>query len=258
MVHSLLMLAVSVAAGTGGTGDPGPSKASPPTGVNREFSVKSELGFGLRWGYSVLFLVNEKNVQKELQLTPEQMLAITRFAGEYLDSLRLFAEENRETINGKPGPVQADRMREKQTALLIKYGDASLNVLSAEQQRRLEQVAFQLCGFEAFRYREVMEDLNLSETQKSQIVSIRNWLISECKAVHSEHVQQRHDVSGFREAVDRILAEAKERSLATLTPEQRQLFKSMEGPRIGFARHDLAMRIQKAVAAPKTEPVRQE
>lgn len=249
-MHYALILATVVTI----TSDGGADGASPDNmqraSIEREFTQESERPLGFKWGYSVFLLANERNVQAELRMTPEQTLAIAGLASEYLDSLRAFAEKNREPADVKRSPAKASLMHEKTKAFLAKYGNSAINVLSKEQQQRLEQVAFQLCGFEVLRYREVMEALTLTDVQKSQITDLRSWLISECEKVKADYAQKRLAVAGFNEGTDKALAEAKERAIATFTPEQREVFESMEGPKISFARRHLKMEIRKARTTP--------
>jgi eukaryotic-like serine/threonine-protein kinase len=134
-----------------------------PTAEHREwlFAIDHNLHW-LRDGSRFLLLV-QPSVQKELQLSQDQVQQLTQLAGKRREAFR------------DPHDLSADEWRAK----LEKLADqekALIRELGPEQQKRLEQIALQQAGAGAFSNPRVVAALELTAGQKEQIWAIQGEL----------------------------------------------------------------------------------
>ncbi len=221
---------------------------SSPSEIANTFLGASGIESGVLWGYQVIFLLNDPAVQHEIDLTPQQRIAMRRLSDAYLDATvgrPRDAAEGKTTLSEK-----SDSAREafwKLVAENVKtFGAKSVGILSQKQKARMVQVVFQLRSVEIFHYPEVAKCLRLTEGQTAEIERIRTSVIEEARALQSEFMRKKWDRRSFDASVDRLMEHAKSRAVRTLTDIQRETLAQIEGRKNGFSRWQLVMEIRKS------------
>lgn len=178
-------------------------------------------------GGNKVYLVQAEPVQTELKVTPEQKTKLEAIAEAYRDELRElvpFGEgTSREEIRAK-----FEENREKITQLGRDTEKKVDELLNADQQKRLNEIAIQAAGSEALRREEVASKLKLTAEQKQKIEQLLD-----------EQAEKRREAfgqgSGGREAFERIRDETEKQVAAILTDEQKTQWKAMQGKEFDLA-----------------------
>lgn len=165
-------------------------------------------GFGL----DPLSLLAQKSVQEEMKLSEEQVKKITELAEKRRGSFRDFQELGREERRKK---------REEQTQAEAK---AVQEIVTADQLKRVRQIALQQRGLQAFDDAAIAEALKLSQEQKDKIKTILEDLRKEMHGLFRG--------GNFEEArtqMETLRKETGEKIQEALTDEQRTQWKEMTG-----------------------------
>ncbi len=135
-------------------------------------------------GAQRLEFLAERSIQDDLQLSSEQRTRANEFAQNWAEQRFRFFRDQRS--------LPFDQ-RQQQFVALIRANDESLaGLLSADQLRRLRQIALQTKGLFAFEEPDVIAALRLTAAQKTKI-----------REIHSELVDHLFD-KGMEKAFDRM------------------------------------------------------
>jgi hypothetical protein len=140
-------------------------------------------------------LLGQESVQKELQLTPQQVQALTSISEQQRTSMQQAFQLDREERGDKIQQIN------KQAENMVGQ------VLSPQQQQRLMQISLQQQGTRAFERPEVVQGLGLTPEQLSQIQQIRDATNEEISAL-------------FRKQMEEVRKAAEKKVEAVFTPEQ--------------------------------------
>jgi hypothetical protein len=139
-------------------------------------------GSGLDLASSAPVLLNAPTVQKDLELTPEQMAKGKELAAEFqAEMLRsvLSLVGNPFELAGLPPVEREAKLRDVKAkgellgrSLSEKYKPKAAAILSPEQAKRLQQIGWQAAGASALTDPQIAGELALSEEQKSKLGAI--------------------------------------------------------------------------------------
>ena len=134
---------------------------------------RGRFGGGNQYGLGKLTLLQNKDVQKDIQLTDEAKSTLEKFADEMhsemrkqFEGLRDLSHEERQAKIAELRPKLEDREKEVQKKLD--------EVLSTEQRDRLGQIELQARHLEAFSQKEVADALQLTDDEKEKIKDLRD------------------------------------------------------------------------------------
>lgn len=167
----------------------------------------------------LLGLLQVEEVQKELDLMPDQIEAIEKFGqrGERPEFDRNASEADRR-----------DAMRKRMEEMNEKASEQLEEVLLPDQLERGREIVLQQQGAAAFSDPEVAKELELTEEQKKKIAETQASAREKMLASMRESFG-----SGDREAIAKTIAESRESTLqevlGVLTEEQREKYESMRG-----------------------------
>lgn len=178
-------------------------------------------GFGARMGSYSGLLANE-SVQKELKLDDKQIEK-----SKELDEK--IGEERREKFQSLQDVEQSERfakMQEMTHELNATAMKKAAEFLKPEQVDRLKQIAYQVRGYTAFGDPEVAKKLNLSDSQKKDIVEIMRESGQEIRSIFQDNQDD-------REAAMKKIEELRKQTIAKvegkLNDEQKKTWKGMQG-----------------------------
>jgi Spy/CpxP family protein refolding chaperone len=167
-------------------------------------------------------LVNNSGVQKELNLTEEQIQKSR-------DVLQKVREKHQDEFE-KMRDMDPEERREKGQQLMKAVGDEMIkelsDVLSADQIKRLKQIGLQQRGPQAFLDPEVEKSLKLTDDQKRAIKTIADDAGREMREVF-QNAQ-----GNFQEAMQKVGAmrkEAMNKVVAVLNDQQKDAWKDLTG-----------------------------
>jgi serine/threonine protein kinase len=174
-------------------------------------------------------LVEERDVQRDLRLTPSQEEQIAGLSERLTD-------QRHEAFQTSPALSEQDRAKKlKEMATANEKTMAA--ILTPEQDRRLKQIALQQRSPQVFAVSEVAESLRLTPEQQARI----RTLINEAERTQKEVFRPGllpHEVD---QKVHQIAQDAEQAILTLLTPAQQARWREMTGEvfrgRIHFSPH---------------------
>jgi hypothetical protein len=194
---------------------------------------------GTKWGYYYFLILNDKNVQKELLLSPSQLADLSKLNEKFFAS-RNFSKTTKNNPDNSdknnPAPHIADQSPGK---IIGQLSLQAVEVLDEKQKQRLPQIIFQLRKVEIFFYPEITEDFNFTAEQLKEAETTRSWIIDEAKKLHEEYIVKKKDSKQFQKQTLKLLEEGRSRLVKSFSPEQLNKLKEMEGEKIPFNRNDL-------------------
>jgi Spy/CpxP family protein refolding chaperone len=159
-----------------------------------------------------LFLLQQKDVQKELKLTSDQTAKLK----EAFDKQKQEAQ----TLRELQGDARQERVRE-----LMRADQKTMHeVLQPDQQKRLRQIMLQEQGAPAFAHPRVARELNISDDQEQKIEDI---LDTAGRKMHSLY-RNGQETSSRQQAED-LDRQTTTNILDVLTPEQKMKWKQLVG-----------------------------
>lgn len=192
-----------------------PALAQPPEGGRRG-------GFGGRGMGGPGMLVNNKSVQKELQMTDDQV----KKAKEVTQEIRQKHQEEMQALRD----MDPDEGRQKRTALMRTIGEetdkALADVLKPEQMKRLKQISLQQRGAQAFTDAKVQEELKLTDDQKDKIKTINDDAQKEMRELFQSGGDDRE---AMMKKIQTLRTETMDKVKGVLTDDQKKTWEQMTG-----------------------------
>lgn len=187
-----------------------------------------------------LSLLNQKSVQEDVKLTPEQAQGVSRLLGKRREAIRNFRNLTPDEWRGR-----FQELEDQETSL------ASL--LRPDQATRLRQIAVQLRGIDAYNDPEIAKSLGLSTEQKEKIRALQD----EARLVTWAEFGSGDFRDADRRRIDETWRNVREQIQILLTEEQKERYKDLTGePYKGHGRmhHHPGFRGSKPGLGPKKPP----
>lgn len=186
--------------------------------VGTSANAQGRGGFGGGMGSPAMLLGN-KSVQKELNLTDEQ-----------IEKAGAIATEMREKMQEKMQDIPQEERREKMPAIMAELNKEVMKsvkeVLKPEQATRLDQIAIQAAGLQAFARPDVAAKLKVTDEQKEKIKAIQE----ESGAAMREIFQGAgDDREGAMKKIAELRKETFEKAVALMSDDQKKAWKEMTG-----------------------------
>lgn len=186
-------------------------------------------GFGGgRGGFSETSLLSNEQVQKELEVSADQLSKIEKVREEYRSKFAQFPEGLREMSEADRTKAMADMQAKNDP--VIKEMRAKINeALLPDQRERLKELAIQAQGTGALNNAETAEALKLTDEQKKKLETIREESATKMRELFSGGRGQGGPSEEARTKMAEIRKESGDKSLAVLTTEQAAQFEKMKG-----------------------------
>jgi Spy/CpxP family protein refolding chaperone len=191
-------------------------------------------------GGNPLRLLYSEAVQKELQITEEQLAKLKELAEsaqarmrERMAAMRQKAAELQD-LSPEERKARQKEMRDAMTKYTDEIRAKVEQVLDAAQVRRLDQIHLQMAGPAALVQEKIAQELQITDEQKQKLKDLRKGLQEK---MHQLRQSLRELAPGDREARQaelrdktKALREAVfKEAMSILTPEQRQKFEELKG-----------------------------
>ncbi|MFM9960198.1 MAG: hypothetical protein ACKV2Q_03120 [Planctomycetaceae bacterium] len=192
-------------------------------------------GFGGPGGSSPLLLVANEAVQKELGLKEDQISKLKTLGDEVREEMR-GAFGNRESFQALQDLSREERdkklaeMREKSAAAMKKVTDKAkpklAEILDATQRERLQQIAWQAAGSQAYQDADLVAALKINKEQQDKLAAISKDFGEKTRALFAPGAGGGDDArTKMRE-----LGESRDKALSeVLTADQREQFTKLKG-----------------------------
>jgi hypothetical protein len=185
------------------------------------------LGSGTLRGGPVT-LVQDKEVQKELKLDPEQILKVEAVFTQVRQDVRQQIEDAEKPDQAAPDDREkrVERREKIMTAVMGEATKRVAQILTPEQIKRVNQILLQRQGAQAFSDPNVQELLHLSADQKAKLKALAEESIQE---VRNDFRTPQGDMEEMRKKAMRRRQEAMEKALAVLSADQREGWNDLKG-----------------------------
>lgn len=181
------------------------------------------------FGFSEQALLGNEQVQKELELSADQVAKLTKLREDSQAEMRKQFEGIRELPEDQRR-AKFEEMRTKGEAAQKEHRSKVNEVLLPDQRERLKELAVQAQGTGALFNPETAEALKLTEEQKKKLETIREESGNKMRELFSGG---RGQAGGPNEEARTKMAEIRkesgDKSLAVLTSEQAAQFEKMKG-----------------------------
>ena len=189
-------------------------------------------GFMAWPGAGLLAPLQRETVQKDLQLTPEQ-----------IDKLK---EVGKTAFRGlgeqrpRPGNLSDEQRKELRTKIEARAAEIKKKIeaiLTPKQMERLKEIRLQWAGPAALADPDVRKALNLTDDQKEKIKKLRQELFGKENDLRKDvgklsREERRTKMADIRNKVQKLRKKALDDILALLTTEQRAQFDKMLGKKL--------------------------
>ena len=205
---------------------------------------KAAEGRGAKWGFHDLYLLNDPHVASTLGLNTKQQQDVAKLTQQYLEKIALTIRERKiNRIKSSSGAVAKviDGPRQQLDKL---YADKALDSLSKQQRARLVQIKLQLRSVEIFYYREVLDQLSVTDQQKQRLEKYRHEIAQQTQRWRLKRETCGVSSAEATKAIDAILDSHRNRVVALLSREQHDIYKRLTGIKIGFQRADLRLSLK--------------
>jgi hypothetical protein len=166
--------------------------------------VQAQRGGGGGFG-GPLFLVNNKAVQEDLKMTEEQVTKMREWQMEFFAKIGEIYQEKGVDLKAGFGKDLSDEDRAKRAAASAEVNRVAYmeigDILKKEQIDRLKQIDRQQMGVNAFTNTEVVDELKLTDSQKTSVKGITGDFDKERREIISESTKDakdKGDKGGFR------------------------------------------------------------
>jgi hypothetical protein len=178
-------------------------------------------GFG-RFGGNVGVLLGNESVQKELKLEDKQL----EKAKELSEKAREEMQEKFQSLQDLSPEERRAKFPEINRELTASTLKAAGEFLKPEQIARLKQISLQQRYGQAFLDPEVAKNLNLKDTQKTEIQTIVQEAGTEMRTIFQENQDDRE---AAMKKIQELNKKTVEQILAKLNDEQQKTWKQMLG-----------------------------
>jgi Spy/CpxP family protein refolding chaperone len=162
-------------------------------------------------------LLSNKGVQDEIKLTDKQKAEIKKV---------------QETFNADMKKAREDKDREAFQAAFKKYNTALGKVkdgLKPEQVKRLNQIEIQASGLAAFKRKDVLKELKLSDKQKDQVKDIEQDLAKDMKELFADARGDREKMTAAIKKLGKMRTDAFAKVVKTFDADQKKAWKELTG-----------------------------
>jgi Spy/CpxP family protein refolding chaperone len=160
-------------------------------------------------------LATADEVQADLKLSDEQKGKVKEINAELRDKAR-------NAFQGGSGFEELQKLNQEASGKLAE-------VLDGEQQKRLAGILIQLNGPIAVYEPAVAGELNITDEQKTKLADLRESSMQTLRQAFREMRDQGLSRDEMREKHDKIRADADQKVLAELTPDQQSQLESLKG-----------------------------
>ena len=165
-------------------------------------------------------LLRSEAVQRELEMTDEQIELLEEFNGERGRGGGVDREKLRAEMEGLSDEERMEKFKEMRETRTKEQKERLGEILLPHQMDRLSQLAVQASaqsGVRALTSGTIAEKLNMTDEQKEELRETAEELQKE-----------------YEEKVAKLRAEMQEKLLSSLTPEQQATFKEITGEQFAF------------------------
>jgi Spy/CpxP family protein refolding chaperone len=178
-----------------------------------------------------LSLLANEQVQKELELLPDQVADFTKLRDEMGSKMRERFAGMRE-LSEEDRRKKFDEMRPEMEKMQKEMQDKMKEVLLPHQNDRLRELFVQARGAGALEDEGIANELKLSDDQKKQIADVRQKQREKMGALFQNRGQENGDQR--RSQFESLREESNKLTLDVLSSEQRDQFEKMKGEKADF------------------------
>jgi hypothetical protein len=197
----------------------GQAKAPPPIEQPGEVSLR---------GGSTIWTIRQTRVQEELGLTRAQKATVDVIWGQFQKQLTdLYAVAH--NLEGEAYIKARDECRVKERDVIADAGRKVLEMLTADQASRLDQIFVQALGNQVLFHPVISERLVLTDQQRAQFTTINAKQAQKVQSASRDYHAGKLDETGLRQTFENVQQETRAEMVALLTDAQRKILKELTG-----------------------------
>ena len=159
------------------------------------------------------YMLRMENVQKELNLTPEQLARLTELSKAYSEQIRADQEiwKNWQQMTPEQRSAKAAEQRQRHTQRLQQVREQVEKILLPHQLHALQQIMLRTHGLWVLYHPHTQEHLELTTEQKQQLAEIRQKMFDEIQEVQRKAFEKAYAVLQ-KEQQEKLLEEVQKRT----------------------------------------------
>lgn len=172
-------------------------------------------------------LLGNKSVQEELKLDEKQVDK----AKDLAESTRTKMQEAFQEAQGLEGEERRNKMTELMKPINDEANKAIKELLKPEQNKRFQQISYQMRGAQAFGTPELQSELKITDAQKEKIKTINDESQEKMREIFP---QFQSDREAAMEKMNALRKETLEKIVAELNDDQKKSWKDKVGAPFTF------------------------
>jgi len=158
------------------------------------------------------YMLRMENVQKELNLTPEQLAQLTELSKAYSEQVRADQEiwKNWQKMTPEERSAKTAEQRQRYAQRVQDVRQQVEKILQPSQLKTLQQIVLRTQGWWVLYQPQIQETLGLSQEQKQQLADIRQKMFEELQEVQKRAFERAYAVLQ-KEQQEKLLQEVQKR-----------------------------------------------
>jgi len=159
------------------------------------------------------YMLRMENVQKELNLTLEQLAQLTELSKAYSEQVRADQEiwKNWQQMTPEERSAKAAEQRQRHAQRVQQVREQVEKILQPQQLQTLQQIILRTHGFWVLYHPQAQENLGLTPEQKQQLAEIRQKMFDEIQEVQRKAFEKAYAVLQ-KEQQEKLLEEVQKRT----------------------------------------------
>jgi hypothetical protein len=197
-------------------------------------------------GYQLLPLVSNREIERELVLSPAQQVEFRNLAVALLDDVEVTTRASRVPQGGavdqqKFVAILHQDFQTRQQRLDMQV----LDFLTPSQMQRLGQITLQLRGPDVFSEPRLRAQLALSHEQQKQLANVRAEYVSRVRDLRDKLTAKETTKKDFIRGAESLKKEALDKNVSLLHPLQAERFQMLRGKKTSFESSELSLELRR-------------
>ncbi len=159
------------------------------------------------------YMLRMENVQKELNLTPEQLAQLTALSKSYSEQVRADQElwKSWQKMTPEERSAKATEQRQRYTQRVNEVRKSVEKILQPQQLKALQQITLRTHGWWVLYQPQIQDRLSLTPEQKQQLADIRQKMFEQVQEVQKKAFEKAFGVLQ-EEQQEKLLEEVQKRT----------------------------------------------
>jgi Spy/CpxP family protein refolding chaperone len=187
-----------------------------------------------------LELFNNEQIQKELNLSQEQVTKLNEINQEFRQELgKITSGLNLANLDPEAQKAKLDEIQPQIEEQIQATRQKVSETLTPDQLTRYKGITLQIYGWGVFTSDEFVDELKLTDEQKTELAKLREQMLTEMRAnwqppTSNDEQERQKAIDENRKRMEKIIESTNDEALALLTPEQQKSLDTLKGEKFEF------------------------